>query len=139
MIKVRIELTNDTPLGVSTGKTKWLAWLEDSAGHPFRGCPLGRSTAGEEAAIRDLIRPGYAVPADHYISLADVEVIARKDKRAYVYALSADEAALWDAGREDFRRAMVGQVERHALAAGMPSWWVTFRGKWLAGGSLGAR
>jgi len=81
MIKVKIELRNDTPLGVDSGKTNYLAWLVDSDGHPFSGCPLGRSTRGETAAIADLIRPGYAVPHDHRISLSDVEVTERNDSR----------------------------------------------------------
>lgn len=82
-IKVRIEITDDTPLGVPSGKTKWLAWVADSGGRPFSGCPLGRSTNGESGAILDLIRPGYSLPYEYpRQTLADVEVTSRKDNRA---------------------------------------------------------
>jgi hypothetical protein len=78
-IKVRVEQRPDTPLGIPSGLTMWHVWVVDSGGHPFSGCPLGRSTGGERPAIRDLIRPGYSLPMETDVTLDDIEVIERRE------------------------------------------------------------
>ena len=82
LIKVRVIQRDDTPLGVPSGKTIWHVEVLDSGDAPFTGCPLGRSTISEKAAIADLIRPGYALPYDGvFVRISDVEIVERKDYR----------------------------------------------------------
>lgn len=80
-VRVRVVMRDDTPLGIPSGKTIWHVEVQSSGDAPFNGCPLGRSTAGEAAAIRDLVRPGYALPFDTTVTAADVEVVERVDYR----------------------------------------------------------
>jgi hypothetical protein len=96
-IKVRVEMRDDTPLGIPSGKTKWHVLVLDSGGHPFAGCPLGRSTRGEREAITDLIRPCYSLPADTTVTLADVEVTERRDYRTAVTSATAAERSALNA------------------------------------------
>ncbi len=81
-VKVRVTMRQDTPLGIPSGKTIWHVEVLDSGDAPFSGCPLGRSTQGERAAIADLVRPGYALPYDGpRVTHEDVEVVERRDYR----------------------------------------------------------
>ena len=79
-ILVEIEKRWHTPGGVPDGTVVYHASEGGPCprNSPFSGCPLGRGRT-EAEALRDLVRPGYALPYDTRVTVADLEVVKRTD------------------------------------------------------------
>lgn len=75
---VEVEKRWNTPLGVPDGTVVFHVMERMPYSGAFSGCPLGRG-ATEAAALRDFVRPGYALPYDTDITVANLVVVERKD------------------------------------------------------------
>lgn len=77
-IMVEVEKRWHTPRGIPDGTVTFHVMECMPCSGAFSGCPLGRG-ATEAAALRDFVRPGYALPYDTKITVSDLVVVKRKD------------------------------------------------------------
>lgn len=77
-IKVKITKRDYMLEGVKDGTVTYHVMEDGRLSGVFSGCPLGRANT-EAGALADMVRPGYALPFDTKITVADLEVVSRED------------------------------------------------------------